>query len=81
MDPSTIATDRLELPPLSAAAVPALIAGDGEPLTALTGAVFPLPVRPPPLMEDALPFFRDRLREEPDIAPWFVRLIVGRDTR
>ena len=76
-----IATERLDLPPLSAEAIEALIDGDGERLTALTGAVFPLPVRAPPLMEDALPFFRDRLRDEPSVAPWFARLIVRRETR
>ena len=80
MDPWTISTDRLDLPPLSADAVQALIDGDAERLTALTGAVFPLPLRAPPLTEDALPFFRDRLREEPAIAPWWVRLIVRRET-
>ena len=81
MNPPAIATDRLELPPLSAVAVQALIDGDGERLTALTGAVFPLPAQAPELMRDALPWIRDRLREEPDIGPWWVRLIVRRDTR
>src|SRR3712207_8786626 len=31
-------------------------------LEALTGARFPEPLRPPPLMDDALSFIRDRLR-------------------
>jgi len=76
-----IVTARLALPPLSADAIAALIAGDGERLEALTGASFPRPVEAPPLMADALPLFRDRLRADPALAPWWARLIVRRDTR
>ncbi|MBA3416514.1 MAG: GNAT family N-acetyltransferase [Chloroflexia bacterium] len=75
-----IATERLLLPPLSADAIQSLIDGDKERLEALTGAWFPRPLAPPPLMADALPFFRDRLRDDPAIAPWWVRLIVRRDS-
>lgn len=75
-----IATERLLLPMLEADAIQALIDGDGGRLEALTGAWFPRPVAPPPLMDDALPFFRDRLRDDPAIAPWWVRLLVRRDT-
>ena len=74
-----IVTSRLLLPPLVADAIQALIDADGERLEALTGARFPRPVAPPPLMDDALPFFRDRLRDDPAIAPWWVRLMVRRD--
>jgi RimJ/RimL family protein N-acetyltransferase len=80
MNPTAITSDRLDLPPMSADAVQALIDGDAAHLTALTGAAFPLPLQPPPLTADALPFFRDRLRDDPAIAPWWFRLIVRRDT-
>lgn len=75
---ATIATDRLELLPLTVDALDALIAGDANRLRRLTGAVFPTPVDAPPLMADALPFFRDRLRAQPDEGPWWARLIVQR---
>ena len=81
MDPATITTDRLDLPPLSAEAIEALIDGDGERLAELTGAVFPLPPEAPPEMADALPFLRDRVREDPGSAPWWARLLVRRETR
>ena len=80
MDPAAIATERLDLPPLSAAAIQALIDGDGERLAELTGAVFPLPLRAPPELEDALPFLRDRVREDP-ATPWWARLLIRRQTR
>ena len=32
-------------------------------------------------MDDALPFFVERLRAEPAIAPWWARLLVRRETR
>ena len=81
VDLTSIAADRLDLPPLTAAAIQALIDGDGERLEALTGAVFPLPVVAPPEMADALPFLRDRVAEEPADAPWWARLLVRRETR
>ncbi|WP_424215889.1 GNAT family N-acetyltransferase (plasmid) [Streptomyces sp. BI20] len=58
--------DTLELRPLSAEALAAWAAADGEGLRRATGALFPDPPAPPPLMEDALPFMRDRLRAHPD---------------
>ena len=81
MESCLLATARLDLPPLSADAVQALIDGDEERLTALTGAVYPRPLRPPPLMDDAFPFFVERLRVDPAVAPWWARLLVRRDTR
>ncbi len=81
MDRLAIATDRLDLRPLSADAVQALIDGDLERLQGLTGAVFPLPLEAPPEMSDALPYFVERLRAEPEIAPWWARLLVRRETR
>ena len=81
MDSTTIATDRLDLPPLTAAALQAWIDGDGDRLEGLTGAVFPLPVAAPPEMADALPFLRDRVAEAAADAPWWARLIVRRETR
>jgi hypothetical protein len=58
-------TARLRLLPLSASAIGALLAGDEARLRALTGAAFPLPVRPPPLTEELLPMVRDRLQADP----------------
>ncbi|MFC7308132.1 GNAT family N-acetyltransferase [Streptomyces monticola] len=57
---------RVELRPLTADAVAAWIEGDRAAVGHLTGAVFPDPPVAPPLMDDALPFMRDRLREHPD---------------
>ena len=75
-----IATERLDLSPLAVEAIDALLAGDRPRLAALTGAVFPTPLVPPPMMDDALPFIRDRLRDEPAEAAWWSWLLVRRDT-
>lgn len=67
-----IETERLSLRPFTIDILDALIAADRELLQALSGARFPDPLTPPPLMEDALPFIRDRMRQEPDGWPsWF----------
>jgi len=73
-------TSRLMLLSLSADAIDALLAGDGGRLTALTGARFPEPVRPPPLTEDVLPLVRDRLRADPEQDGWWTWLVVRKDT-
>jgi len=78
---SVIVTERLELPPLSAAAIAALIDGDRERLAAATGAVWPLPLAPPPEMADALPFFLEQLGKDPGLGPWWARLMVLRRSR
>ena len=44
----------------------------------LTGARFRLFA--PPLTDDVLGMFAERLRAEPEIAPWWFRLIVLRDS-
>jgi RimJ/RimL family protein N-acetyltransferase len=77
----SLMTERLELRPLTADAVDALIDRDRERLETLTNARFPEPLEPPPLMDDALAFLRDRLRAEPEAASWGPRLIVDRATR
>ncbi len=77
---SVLSTDRVELLPLTADAIYALILRDRERLAALTGARFPEPLVPPPLMDDALPFMRDRLRAAPAELAWWARLIVVRET-
>jgi len=73
-----VRTARLEIAPLSAAALDALIAGDGQRLTACTGASFAAPDAPPPLLADALPIVRDRVGASPDDAPWWMWLAVER---
>ena len=79
MSEPTVRTARLELRPLGAEAVGALLAGDGERLRQLTGARFRTPA-PPPYMADALPVVHDRLRARPVEAPWWNWLAVDRDT-
>ncbi len=81
MNRPAIRADRLDLRPLTADAVQALIDGDLDRLQSLAGAVFPLPLEAPPEMADALPYFVERLRAEPEIAPWWARLLVRRETR
>ena len=76
-----LSTDRLTLAPLTAEALDALVVGDRARLEALTGARFSEPLQPPPLMADALPFMRDRLRAEPREVGWWAWLIVVRATR
>ncbi len=61
----TLSTPRLELVPFTADAIDALLAGDESRLSILTGATFPAPLRPPPLLEDVLPLVRTRLRQDP----------------
>ena len=81
MSSLVLMTERLELAPLTVTALEALILGDGRRLAEQTGARFPDPVVAPPLMEDALPFIRDRLHEDPSAAGWWAWLIVSSSTR
>ena len=74
-------TDRLELLPLTADALDALLLRDRARLEALTIARFPDPLLPPPLMDDALPFMRDRLRAQPEELGWWAWLAVTRSAR
>jgi [ribosomal protein S5]-alanine N-acetyltransferase len=74
-------TTRLELAPMDVDTIEALLAGDRERLHALTGAVFPAPVEPPPYMAEALPAVRSRLRESPSEMQWWNWLVVRRDNR
>jgi ribosomal-protein-alanine N-acetyltransferase len=72
---------RLDFPPLTVEALEALIAGDRAALETAAGVTFPEPLAAPPLMDDALPFFRETLRENPALLPWWARLIVLRETK
>jgi [ribosomal protein S5]-alanine N-acetyltransferase len=72
-----VRTARLDLRPLGADAIEALLAGDGEQLRQLTGARFREPA-PPPYMAGALPVVRDRLRQHPVETPWWNWLAVDR---
>lgn len=76
-----LTTRRLELVPMTASALGAMIDGDGQRLTKETGARFPEPVVAPPLMEDALPYIRDRVQEAPADLAWWAWLIVSSETR
>ncbi len=76
-----LSTERLDLVPFTAEAIDALLTGDAARLLALTGLVFPSPLRPPPLMEDLLPLVRDQLRANPTSLGWWTWLAVERGSR
>jgi RimJ/RimL family protein N-acetyltransferase len=78
---TTLTSDRLDLVPLTAQAIEALMARDGERLSQVTGALFPAPVELPPLLDDALSSIRDRLRLSPGSEDWWLWLATRRDTR
>lgn len=75
----SVHTLRLELVPLEADAIQALLAGDARNLKKLTGAAFPEPVAAPPYMAESLPVVGSRLRESPEDAPWWNWLVVSND--
>jgi ribosomal-protein-alanine N-acetyltransferase len=77
----TVRTNRLEMIPLSADAIDALLRGDGPRLRSLTGAEFPQPIAPPPYMADSLPVVRDRLRTADRDGEWWNWLIMRQDNR
>lgn len=79
MDPR-VRTERLELAPLTADAIEALVGGDGARLRELTGVLFPHPASPPPYMADPLPEVRARLLAHPEEAPWWNWLMCERET-
>jgi [ribosomal protein S5]-alanine N-acetyltransferase len=74
-------TPRLELTPLSAEAIDALLAGDKARLRSLTGAEFMEPVAPPPYMAESLPEVRERLRQSAGEEDWWNWLVIRRDNR
>jgi [ribosomal protein S5]-alanine N-acetyltransferase len=76
MPRTSVHTARLELTPLDADAIRALLAGDAKRLKQLTGAAFPQPVAPPPYMAESLPVVGTRLRTSPAEAPWWNWLVV-----
>jgi [ribosomal protein S5]-alanine N-acetyltransferase len=76
-----VCTERLQLTPLTAHAVEALLHGDAERLRSLTEAEFATPVEPPPYMAESLPIVQDRLRKYPAEAHWWNWLVVRRGTR
>ena len=80
MRAGVLSSRRLDLVPLSVAALEALIAGDRQRLEAETRARFPAPLAAPPLMEEALPFMRDSLRDDAENARWGPYLMVLRET-
>ncbi len=72
-----VSTPRLELTPMTAEVIDALLGTDAARLLTLTGARFRQP-KPPPYMAEALPVVRDRLRLQPAEAPWWNWLVVDR---
>jgi [ribosomal protein S5]-alanine N-acetyltransferase len=81
MPGTSVHTARLELTPLDADAIQALLAGDAERLKQLTGAAFPQPVGPPPYMAESLPVVGSRLQKSPAEAPWWNWLVVRKEDR
>jgi ribosomal-protein-alanine N-acetyltransferase len=79
MTRTSVHTTRLELAPLDAEAIQALLGGDAQRLEQLTGAAFPRPVEPPPYMADSLPVVGARLRKSPEEAPWWNWLVVSQE--
>jgi len=71
---------RLQLVPLRADALEALAAHDGPRFHAATGLAVPRDVRPPPLMEDALPFVAEQVHTDPDAAMWWMWAIAVEGT-
>jgi RimJ/RimL family protein N-acetyltransferase len=79
MTDTTVRTTRLDLTPLSAESIAALLAGDGTLAARLPGARFRAPA-PPPYRAESCPGGRDRLRARPAEASWWNWLIVARDS-
>jgi RimJ/RimL family protein N-acetyltransferase len=75
----SVHTARLELMPLEADAIRALLSGDAKRLKELTGAAFPVPAAPPPYMADSLPVVMARLLKVPVEAPWWNWLVIRQD--
>ena len=74
-----VRTERLQLTPLTADAVQALLDGDAARLRSLTQAEFATPVGPPPYMAESLPVVQRRLRKHPAEAQWWNWLVVRQD--
>lgn len=81
MHPLTRHNDTVAIEPLTADALGALRAGDRATLEAATGAVFPTPLAAPPLFDEDLVVFEERVRTTPDDAPWWVWLIMEQTSR
>jgi RimJ/RimL family protein N-acetyltransferase len=73
---ASIEAGRTRLQPLSAGALDALAAHDGLRFRAITGLTVDDELRPPPLMEDALPFVAAQLRGHPEAADWWMWAIA-----
>ena len=79
--PLSLTTPRLTLMPFPVEAIDAVLAGDAARADEVTGATFPRPLRPPPLMEEVLPLVRDRLHQAPASAGWWTWLALDRASR
>jgi [ribosomal protein S5]-alanine N-acetyltransferase len=80
MSGTILQTSRLEIFPLTADSIEALLQGRADRLRALTNAEFPEPA-PPPYMAESLPVVLERLRSHPSEAEWWNWLVVLRNTR
>lgn len=76
METPAILTDRLELRPLSATAIRALIARDAAAFAVEVAIRAPVSIELPPLMDDALPYLADQIARDPGRAAWWCWAIV-----
>ena len=77
--PLTLETPRLRLVAMTHAALQAWLDGDAARLRVETGATFAEPVDAPPLFDEDLPRFRDRMAETPQELGWWVWLVCLRE--
>lgn len=77
----TLHTERLTLRAMTAGALDAWVRGDRSVLEAATGAHFPPSLAAPPLFDEDLPGFRDRMVETPEELGWWVWLVMRRSDR
>lgn len=75
----SLETPRLRLTALTRDALQAWVDGDAGRLRQETGVFFGTPPTCPPLFEDDLPRFRDRMAETPQELGWWVWLVSRRE--
>jgi RimJ/RimL family protein N-acetyltransferase len=78
MEHLTVDTERLRLTALTAEALTAWVRRDAETLRRETGVEFRDPLRAPPLFEEDLPAFDQRMREAVEDLGWWAWLVSTR---
>jgi len=77
----TLETERLRLTALTAEGLRAWIDKDAERLEGETGVRFSVPVQAPPLLDDDLLHFHERMVAAPDDLGWWVWVVSIREDR